>query len=172
MHGKFQCARPFAHRDKVVRGDDGRDVRDRLAGMRIASLHTYPVKGCRRLDHDEAGVEPWGLLGDRRWIVIDPDGVGITQRATARLALLSVAQRPAGLTLTAPGMPAVDVDEPDDGPKEFIRVFRSKPPVPARLALTATDWLSAFLERPARLAWQADPTARAIEHNALESDRV
>ena len=89
MHGNFQCARPLAHRDKVVRGDDGRDVRDTLAGMRIASLHTYPVKGCHRLDHDEAGVERWGLVGDRRWIVIDPDGVGITQRITARLALLS-----------------------------------------------------------------------------------
>jgi hypothetical protein len=29
--------------------------------MRIASLYTYPVKGCHRLDHDEAGVQPWGL---------------------------------------------------------------------------------------------------------------
>src|SRR5919112_3466788 len=172
MHGNFQCARPMAHGDKVFPGADGREVRDRLAGMRIASLHTYPVKGCHRLDHDEAGVEPWGLAGDRRWIVIDPDGVGITQRVTARLVLLSVAQRPAGLTLTAPGMPPLDVDEPADGPKEFIRVFRSEPPAPARLALTATDWLSSFLERPARLAWQADPTGRAIEPTAPESDRV
>src|SRR4029453_14991185 len=140
--------------------------------MRITSLHTYPVKGCRRLDHDEAAVEPWGLAGDRRWIVVDPEGVGITQRITPRLALLCVTPRPGGLVLTAPGQPALDVAEPEDGPKEFIRVFRNKPPAPSRPAPAAAEWLSAFLERPARLAWQADPTGRAIQHNALESDRV
>jgi uncharacterized protein YcbX len=84
--------------------------------MRIASLHSYPVKGCRRLDHDQARVEPWGLAGDRRWIVIDPDAIGITQRIASRLALLSVTPRPGGLTLAAPGMPDLDVGEPADGP--------------------------------------------------------
>src|SRR5215212_7895079 len=140
--------------------------------MRITSLHSYPVKGCRRLDHHQAHVEPWGLAGDRRWIVIDAEGVGITQRVTARLALLSVTPRPGGLTLAAPGMPDLDVDEPADGPKEFIRVFRHKSSAPARLAVAATDWFTSFLAIPARLAWQADPTGRAIEHDARESDRV
>jgi len=139
--------------------------------MRIASLHTYPVKGCHRLDHDEAGVEPWGLAGDRRWIVIDPAGVGITQREVALLSRVRVAPRPGGLSLTAPGRPTLDVAEPVDGAKEFVRVFRHKPPAPARIA--ADDgWLTSFLGVPARLAWQADPTGRAIQHNARASDRV
>jgi uncharacterized protein YcbX len=140
--------------------------------MRIAALHTYPVKGCRRLHHDEASVEPWGLTGDRRWIAVDPDGVGITQRIVAALSLLRVTPAAGGITLNAPGMPELRVAEPVDGPKEDIRVFRHKPPAPARLAEPATAWLSAFLQRPARLAWQADPTGRPVRNNALPGDRV
>src|SRR3954462_10603227 len=99
--------------------------------MRIASLHTSPVKGCHRLDHDEAGVEPWGLAGDRRWMIVDPDGVGITQRQVPPLSLLRVRVTSDGLALSAPGLPALSVLFPIDGPKELVRVFSSKPTVPA-----------------------------------------
>ena len=139
--------------------------------MRITALHTYPVKGCRRLDHDEARVEPHGLAGDRRWIAVDPDGVGITQRGVARLGLLRVTPGPGGITLHAPGMPDRYVAEPADGPGVGVRVFRSKPPAPARAA-DADDWMTAFLQRPARLVWQADPAGRPVQNHAREGDRV
>ncbi|MFC4070648.1 MOSC domain-containing protein [Actinoplanes subglobosus] len=138
--------------------------------MRITSLHTYPVKGCHRLDHDEAVVEPWGLAADRRWMIVDPDGVGITQRETPALTQLTARPRPGGLHLSAPGRPDIDVPEPADGSKIQVRIFRNKPPVPARLA--DTTWVSAFLGRDARLVWQADPTTRAVAGAAQPDDRV
>jgi uncharacterized protein YcbX len=128
--------------------------------MRIASLHTYPVKGCHRIDHDVARVEPWGLAGDRRWAMVDADGVAITQRDTPVLTQLRVTPRPGGLVLSAPGRPELSVDEPVDGAKEFVRVFRSHLPTPARVA--ESEWTSAFLGRPARLVWQADAGSRAV----------
>ncbi|MFI7598824.1 MOSC domain-containing protein [Actinoplanes sp. NPDC049681] len=135
--------------------------------MRISALHTYPVKGCHRLDHDVAVTEPWGLAGDRRWMAIDAHGVGITQRETSALTRLHAVPRPGGVVLNG-----FDVDEPLDGPPVKIRVFRSKPPVAARLAPAATEFVSAFLGRDARLAWLADPRARPIQRNAREDDRV
>jgi MOSC domain-containing protein len=128
--------------------------------MRIASLHTYPVKGCHRIDHDVARVEPWGLAGDRRWAMVDADGVAFTQRDTPLLTQLRVTPRAGGLRLNAPGLPELSVDEPVDGPKEFVRVFRSHLPTPGRVA--ESEWSSAFLGRPARLVWQADAGSRAI----------
>ena len=103
-------------------------------------------------------------------MLVDPDGVGITQRETARLTQLTARPRPGGLRLSAPGQPDLDLDEPVDGPEEFVRVFRSKPPVPARVAEKA--WTSEFLGRDARLVWQADPGGRTIGEIALDSDRV
>jgi uncharacterized protein YcbX len=138
--------------------------------MRITALCSYPVKGCHRIEHDAARVEPWGLAGDRRWMMVDADGVGITQRDTPRLTQLTARPRPGGLRLSAPGRPDLDVAEPVDGPAEFVRVFKSKPAVPARVADKA--WSSEFLGRDARLVWQADPGGRGIEKNALVGDRV
>jgi uncharacterized protein YcbX len=139
--------------------------------MRIASLHTYPIKGCRRLDSDAASVEPWGLAGDRRWMLVDADGVGITQRIVPALALLVVRPRVGGLTVQAPGQPDLEVAEPVDGPKEDVRVFRWKPPVPARVAADG-GWFGACLGTEARLVWLGDPTVRPIAENASDNDRV
>jgi uncharacterized protein YcbX len=139
--------------------------------VRVASLHSYPIKGCHRLDHDVAGVEPWGLRGDRRWMVVDPDGVGITQRTTALLTQLSAVPGPDGLVLAAPGQRSVRVAFPVHGPKELVRVFKSKPVVSARLADDG-GWFERFLDRPARLVWLGDPTVRPIEEFALDGDRV
>ncbi|BCJ51955.1 molybdenum cofactor biosysynthesis protein [Actinoplanes sp. NBRC 14428] len=135
--------------------------------MRIASLHTYPVKGCHRLDHDVARVEPWGLAGDRRWMVIDPDGVGITQREAPALTGLRAVPRPGGVELDGFG-----VDEPVGGPPVTVRVFSSTPPLPARLAPAATGFVSALLGRDARLVWLADPRARPIRHDDRPDDWV
>jgi uncharacterized protein YcbX len=142
--------------------------------MRIASLHTYPIKACHRLDHDEAHVDPWGLTGDRRWMVVDPDGVGITQRQTARLVGLRPLPRPGGLLLQAGGRPDLIVAEPADGPKVDVRVFSSKPFVPARLAQDdAHAWLTTLLGRPARLVWLADTAGRPVDPDyAADGDRV
>src|SRR3954454_15326461 len=140
--------------------------------MRISSLYTYPVKGCRRIRHDEVVVEPWGPAGGRRWMGVDPHGVGITQREVARPAPLTVTPRAYGRSLHAPGQPDLHVSFPADGPEEYARVFASKPPVRTRLATAATDWLTEFLGEPARLVWQGDPAVRAIPEFAAASDRV
>lgn len=138
--------------------------------MQIRGLHTYPVKGCHRRDHDESRVEPWGLAHDRRWMIVDADGVGITQRDTPLLTQLTARPRPGGLRLSAAGLSDLDQDEPFDGAKVQVRVFRSKPPVPARIA--ESEWISAFLGREARLVWQADPTTRTVAAFAEPDDRV
>ncbi|MEU7612048.1 MOSC N-terminal beta barrel domain-containing protein [Micromonospora sp. NPDC049204] len=128
--------------------------------MRLTSIHTYPVKGCHRLDHDGAFVQPWGLAGDRRWMVVDADGVGVTQRETTRLVGLRATVRPGGLSLRADGQPDLDVPEPAGGGPVAVRTFRNrKLPVPALSAgRAADDWLGALLGRPVRLVWLGQPT--------------
>src|SRR4029078_10915363 len=96
--------------------------------MRVASIYTYPVKGCRRMDRDTARVEPWGLDGDRRWLIVDEHGIGLTQRQHRGLVTIRADWRPGGLTLEAPGLAALDLAEPTDGDAIEVRVFRGRPP--------------------------------------------
>ncbi|MCG5469593.1 MOSC domain-containing protein [Micromonospora sp. LAH09] len=139
--------------------------------MRLTSIHTYPVKGCHRLDHDGAFVQPWGLAGDRRWMVVDADGVGVTQRETTRLVGLRATVRPGGLSLRADGQPDLDVPEPTGAAPVAVRTFRSRdltvPALPAGPA--ADDWLGTLLDRPVRLVWLGQPT-RHVAAGSREHD--
>ena len=50
------------------------------ASGRLAAIHIYPLKAGRAVDLGESVVEPWGLAGDRRWLVIDTRGRFVSQR--------------------------------------------------------------------------------------------
>ena len=76
--------------------------------MRVAALHTYPIKGCYRLSHERAEVQPWGLAGDRRWLIVDAQtGVALTQRDDVRLTRIYPEPLPdgAGLLIRTPDRP-------------------------------------------------------------------
>ena len=140
--------------------------------MRVASLHTYPVKGCHRLDHDAAQVQPWGLAGDRRWLVVDVDGKAITQRDIPELVRIQPAPRPGGLSLRTPGVPDLDVPEPAGADLLDVTVWSSRL-VASVAGPTADEWLSAQLDRKVRLVWLDDPTRRAVNPAYGEAgDRV
>ena len=142
--------------------------------MRLASIHTYPVKSCHRIDHGEqpVRVEPWGLAGDRRWLVVDPDGTLVTQREVAAMTRIQPVPRPGGLTVRAAGMPDLDVPQPDGA--ELVDSFVWRTPVRAAPAGdAAAAWFSAVMARDVRLVWLDDPTRRAVEPAyAAPTDRV
>lgn len=142
--------------------------------MRVSALHTYPIKGCRRIDHERAVVEPWGLVGDRRWMIIDPDGAQVTQRDVARLALLHAVPAGTGLELSFPGSEPLLVAQPAPDPVVTATLW-------GRITMTATAagpdadaLLSKELDRDVRLVWMDDPAnRRPVEPEyALPADRV
>jgi uncharacterized protein YcbX len=56
--------------------------------MILTDLYLYPIKSCAALPLDEATVEPRGLSGDRRWMIVDGDGRFLTGRQFPQLTLL------------------------------------------------------------------------------------
>ncbi|GAA0495649.1 MOSC N-terminal beta barrel domain-containing protein [Streptomyces sp. NPDC046215] len=129
----------------------------------LTAIHFYPVKSMAGCAPDEAAVEPWGLAGDRRWMVSDESGLLITQRQQPRLALASSRPLPGGgVRIDAPGVGALDVavPEPAGGAGTVtVQVFRDKvEAVPAGAAADA--WVSEFLGREARLLHLDDPGRR------------
>lgn len=131
--------------------------------MRVASIHTYPVKGCRRMDRDAARVEPWGLDGDRRWLIVDEDGLGLSQHQHRELVRMRAVSRPGGLRLDAPGLPPLDLAEPTGGAVRQVQVYRRRPPSSVRAAVPeADDWLGRLLGRTARLVWLGDPAGNLV----------
>jgi uncharacterized protein YcbX len=141
--------------------------------MHVVSLHTYPVKGCHRVDHDEITVQPWGVVGDRRWLIVDEDGNAVTQREVPALTGLRATITSAGeLRLGLPGRDPLTVAEPVLGPLARISVFAWRGQA-TQADPAAHEWLTAGLGRPVRLVWQDDPGRREPDSpNVRPGDRM
>jgi uncharacterized protein len=126
----------------------------------LAAINRFPVKSCRGEVLDRATIEPWGLAGDRRWQVVDDEGLCITARERPRMLLVRAALRAeGGLLLGSPDAPDLVVEVPTDGGRVSVRTHRS--PLEATLAADeAHAWFSKVLSTSARLVYLADPTHR------------
>ena len=131
--------------------------------IRLASIHIYPMKAARAVNLDESRVEPWGLAGDRRWLLVDEDGRFISQREESSLARVVVSCGPDGIRVSAEGRTGLVIAEPPAGAALLkVRVWSST--LLAAAAGPAADaWFSAYLGRPARLVYLDDPTRRPVD---------
>ena len=126
----------------------------------LRSIHLYPVKSIAGSGPGEAVVEPWGLAGDRRWMVVDGAGRLLTQRPQPKLALAHAEGLPRGaLRLTAPGMAPLVVEVPEPGETVPVEVWKDTvEAVPAGAGAAA--WLRAYLGVEAQLVHLDAPEKR------------
>lgn len=132
--------------------------------MNVAGLFRYPVKSCRGERLEEAVIEPWGIAGDRRWMIVDADGYAVTAREHHRLVLVTPAIEPDAIRLAAPGLPSLRVPVPLEGDfteRATVTVWRS-----VLLATPAggeaARWLTTIAGEPVHLVYLDDPTRRPV----------
>ncbi|MFD9635797.1 MOSC domain-containing protein [Streptomyces violascens] len=126
----------------------------------VHGMHIHPVKSVGGYDTAQAAVEPWGLAGDRRWMLVDTEGTAVTQRERPGLALSSAATLPGGgVRLSAPGQDDLVVEPPEPMAAVGVTLFGNK-----FKAVTAADeahaWFSAYLGTEVRLMHLDDPARR------------
>lgn len=125
----------------------------------VTDLYRYPVKSCRGQQLREVPVEPWGLAGDRRWMVVDPGSEVLTARRHPAMLLVTPHLRDGALVLTGPGRPDLTVPVPSGDPLIPVTVSHSK--LLAAPASPAADaWFSQVIGEPARLVYLDDPERR------------
>ncbi len=141
--------------------------------VRLTDLWRYPVKSCRGERLTQATVEPWGLAGDRRWMVVDAAGDPLTAREHPRMLLIEPRLNGArSITFSAPDEADLTVEVAADAELVPVQVWES-----GLLASPADDkaaaWLSEVIGQPARLVYLDDPTRRPTNPKySRASDRV
>ena len=140
-------------------------MRDEEPGVRLASIHIYPMKAARAVDLGESVVEPWGLAGDRRWLLVDEDGRFVSQREEPSLARVVVTPLTGTISVASAGVPGRQIAAPAAGDgANMLKVTVWGSTVLAAAAGPAGDaWFSAYLGRPVRLVYLDDPTRRAVD---------
>ena len=126
----------------------------------IARLFVYPVKSCAGIEVQEALLTETGLDLDRAWMVVDADGMFLTQRSLPRMALVRPQLKSEELVLRAPGMLALHVAIDAVEAPATVTVWNDT--VPAwDLGAVAAQWFSDFLGQPCRLV-RFDPEYRRL----------
>lgn len=128
--------------------------------LQLTDIWRYPVKSCRGERLAEARVEPWGLAGDRRWMIVDGAGDPVTAREHPRLVLVTPSLNGGDhLTLSGPGLSDLTVPVPAGGDLVPVTVWGT-----GLLATPADDkagaWLAGIIGEPVRLVYLDDPTRR------------
>ena len=128
----------------------------------IARLFVYPVKSCAGIEVQQALLTETGLDLDRAWMVVDAQGMFLTQRSLPRMALIRPQLKSDEMVLRAPGMLALHVAIDAVEAPATVTVWRDT--VPAwDMGPVAAQWFTDFLGRPCRLV-RFDP-----EHRRLSS---
>jgi len=136
--------------------------------IEVSSLAVHPVKSTAIRPVSGAEVLPWGLAGDRRWMVVDDTGTLVSARELRTLfrVVADTPETEAGLAvplrLRSRGFDPVDVAEPET-PLVGVRMhgndLRGRP-----AADDAHQWLRDVTGRgDLRLVWCDDPTRRTFE---------
>lgn len=135
----------------------------------VGALWVFPIKSCAGISVQQAKLLPTGLEWDRAWMVVDEQGVFITQREVAHMAWVQPRLDVDGgqLLLSFPGQ--VDLSVPlalpwmSEAPQLHVQVWSSH--VQAwDMGPEAASWFSQALGRACRLV-RFDPAQQRLSSN-------
>jgi uncharacterized protein YcbX len=130
----------------------------------VTELRRFPVKSCRGEMLSEAVVEPWGLRGDRRWMLVDDLGEAVTIRERKGMVLVHPEIRADGGLLvrdtSGSGLADLSVDVPSGADTTPVSLFRGTPFLAAVAAPEAHEWFSKAVGEQVRLVHAEDPSRR------------
>jgi len=135
----------------------------------VSSLHVYPIKGARGTSVASASVGDRGFVDDRRYMVVDPNGVAITQREVARLALVEPTLESGGLRVVSPGMPPLKVGRGGD---RRSAVVWSAVVDALDVGREAAEWFSSVLGVHCSLVYMPDHARRPVNPKYDDSGAI
>lgn len=128
----------------------------------VARLTYYPIKGCAGTSPAEAAVTPAGLANDRSFMVVDPNGLGRTQRRDPVLAIVRPTMSADGtaMTVAGPDVEPVRFEVDTVGERRPVRLF-SDDYTGIDQGDAVAEWFTQVLGKPSRLVRVPPEHARA-----------
>ncbi|XP_025852775.2 molybdenum cofactor sulfurase [Vulpes vulpes] len=138
----------------------------------ITNLYLYPIKSCAAFEVTTWPLGNQGLLYDRSWMVVNHNGVCLSQKQEPRLCLIQpfIDLQQKVMVLKAKGMEPIEVPLEEDG--EQAQICQSK--VCADRVNTyncgekISSWLSRFFGRPCQLIKQSSKFQRSAKRQGKD----
>jgi uncharacterized protein YcbX len=132
--------------------------------MTLSEIFIYPVKSLRGLSLPTAEVDSLGIVGDRRFMVVDADGRFLSQRTLPRMARIETALSTEVLTLSSENAGRIEIPRASnpDAAARSVSVWKSEGLLAEDCGESAAGWLSTFLSTPCRLVRIGEKFRRPI----------
>lgn len=145
-----------------------------MKNITITHLSIYPVKSLAGISLQESELDSMGLKYDRRWMLVSPDGMFLSQRKVPKMALIKTALDAAGkLTLSTEGKEDHHVAEVNSSSETMsVRIWRDTLQV-MMVGHKCDAWLSKALGVDCHLVFISDDTVRQCDLDyANKGDRT
>ncbi|EKP0308406.1 MOSC domain-containing protein [Aeromonas veronii] len=129
----------------------------------LASIHLYPIKSTAGMPLARARVTEEGLAGDRRYMVVKPDGTFITARTHPQLQQVVATPIEGGLQLNYPGVEPLILQEADFSRAPQATGVWSDRFTALHTTPIADCWLSRVAGETAQLLWLGETSDRFRE---------
>jgi uncharacterized protein YcbX len=142
--------------------------------MRLTEIWIYPVKSLGGIRLASAKVTQRGLQYDRRWMVVDENGVFLTQRRFPKMALIDVSFTPEGFMLSQrmTGSRVIIPFQPVRSQPLHVKIW-SDTLTADTVSTEADNWLTHTLGKPVRIVEMRESSHRSMDsHNASQNERV
>lgn len=142
--------------------------------MKLQEIYIYPIKSLGGIRLTEAQVEIKGLLLDRRWMLVDKDGLFMSQRTFHQMALLQVEVEFDGLKVSHKQDPTLNHRIPfEPETDEFFSVTIWQDTVIGQVvSATSNRWFSQVLGIPCQLVFMPQSTQRQISETYRVNDET
>jgi uncharacterized protein YcbX len=126
----------------------------------ISALNVYPVKGLKGIPLTEARCTDRGIEHDRRWMLVDREGMFFTQREHPQMATVWTEIDGDALSLSAPDAGEVRVPlRPEGGARVRVQVWNSTCDA-ITVSKEADEMLSSYLGLDCALVFMPDESTR------------
>lgn len=121
--------------------------------MHVSQLFVYPVKALRGCEIASAAVDELGIVGDRRFLVVDENNRFLTQRTLPRMCLIKTALSADALTLTTEGVAPISIPlrSAPGAPVRSVTIWKSEGLLADDCGDAPATWLSERLGISCRL---------------------
>ncbi|TCD28927.1 MOSC domain-containing protein [Pedobacter psychrodurus] len=140
----------------------------------LSEINIYPIKSLGGIRLEKAQLEEKGLQYDRRWMLVDEEGIFITQRKHFELALLQVNISDGKLTVSHKTSPeqSISFSLDEDTGEQISVVIWNDTATALEVNKSVNDWFSDFLKFKVKLVKMPLTEKRLVDRDYALNEEV
>lgn len=139
--------------------------------VKISELITYPIKSCAGIKHKKIGINEMGLKGDRQLMIVQEDGLFMSQRKHPNMALIQPEViSSTRLKLSAPNMSDIELDYSNGSEVKQVKVWKDTFKA-IEISSEVDDWLSEYLGTHLKLVKYDAVSRRLIDPDYAKGEQ-